>query len=126
MTEVTPSIDVENIENKDENLEDNKANNNGIVTTEEELEAYHIVRAILCKIIDSERITYKDTKNYFNILFENNTWKPICRMYLNSKTIKRMGLFDQNEEYKIQIESVRDIYNYTDQIISTLAKYNQG
>jgi hypothetical protein len=47
-------------------------------------------------------------------------------MYLNSKSVKRMGLFDQTEEYKVEIESVRDIYKYADQITAALVKYDQN
>lgn len=125
MAEVNTPTEQENPEEKEQESQEEPVKN-GIVTTEQELEAYHIVRAILSKVTDSQRITHKDTKNYFNILLENNTWKPLCRMYLNTKKVKRMGLFDKEEEYKVEIESVSDIYKYGDQVIATLAKYDEN
>jgi hypothetical protein len=117
---------VESIAKESEIEEDSEDENNGIQTTAEELEGYHIVRAILAEITDPNRITYKDTKNYFNVLLENNTWKPICRLYLNSKTIKRIGFFDDEQEAKSKIETVRDIYKYSERIKNALLKYDQG
>jgi hypothetical protein len=126
MAEVNPSTERENNEEEKQEIRQEEQANNGIVTTEEELEAYHIVRAILSKVTNSQRITHKDTKSYFNILLENNSWKPLCRMYFNSKSVKRMGLFDKDEEYKVEIESVSDIYRYTEQLTATFTRYDQG
>jgi hypothetical protein len=98
----------------------------GVETTAEELEGYHIVRAILAQITDANRVTHKDTKSYFNVLLENNTWKPICRLYFNSKTKKRIGLFDKEEEEKLELDSVSDIYKYSDRLRNALLKYDQG
>jgi predicted type IV restriction endonuclease len=98
---------------------------NAIIMTDEELEGYHITKAILAECIDSGRVTYKDTKSYFNILLDGNSWKPICRLYLNSKTIKRLGLFDGESEEKIVIESVSDIYKHTARLKASLAKHRE-
>lgn len=95
----------------------------GIETTEEELQGYHIVQAILASETVPSRITWKDTKNYFNVLLDNNTWRPICRLYLNSKSIKRIGLFDKEEEYKEEISSISDVYRYSSQLKAALEKY---
>ncbi|MEO0771309.1 MAG: type I restriction endonuclease [Cyanobacteria bacterium J06649_4] len=105
--------------------EQEEITDNEIVTTDEELEGYHIAKAILAACIDSERVTYKDTKSYFNILLDSNSWKPICRLYLNSRTIKRLGLFDGESEEKVVIESVSDLYKHTDRLKASLAKYRE-
>lgn len=98
-------------------------NGDGIETTEEELQGYHIVQAILASEIAPERITWKDTLNYFNVLLDSNSWRPICRLYLNSKSTKRIGLFDKEEEYKEEISSISDLYRYADQFKGALEKY---
>jgi hypothetical protein len=94
-----------------------------IVTTEEELEGYYISKSILAECIDTKRITHKDTKTYFNILLDGNTWKPICRLYLNGKSIKRVGIFDGEKEEKLEIATVADLYKYGDRLKAALAKY---
>ena len=95
-----------------------------IITTEEEIEAYQIVKAILREKIPSNKIVHRDTQSYFGILFDNNNRKPICRMYLDSSQ-KRIGVFDENKnETKHDIESVDDIYQYKNQLIEVASFYN--
>ena len=50
-----------------------------IVTTEEELEGFNIVRSILSEVVSVDEISYKDVQSYFGILYQNNTRKWICR-----------------------------------------------
>ena len=47
--------------------EDSPAATSDIVTTEEELEAFRIVRAIAAQTIDPERVFYRDAKTYMSI-----------------------------------------------------------
>lgn len=52
-----------------------------IVTTEEEMQGFYIVRAILYnKIDDINRVAHRDTQSYFGILLDDNNRKPICRL----------------------------------------------
>ena len=96
-----------------------------IVTTEEELEAFYIVRSILRPHIGSTRITHRDALSYFAIFQDDNNRKPICRLYLNSPTKKHIGLFgDDKKEVKIEIKTIDNIYDHSDKLISTLAAYN--
>ncbi|MGB1932800.1 MAG: type I restriction endonuclease [Flavobacteriales bacterium] len=95
-----------------------------IVTTDEELDAYRIVIAISRRVVSLEKIAHKDTQSYFGILFENNVRKPICRLYLDTKT-KYIGLFDENKkETRHIIESIDDIYLFEKQIIEKIKYYN--
>jgi len=104
-----------------ENLEGGK--DDGIVTTEEEIEGFHIVRAILHETIDPERITLKDRKNYCNVLLDNNIKKRICRFYFDSKQ-KYVGFFDENKvEEKVPIDRLSDIYNYAEKLKETIGYY---
>ena len=43
-----------------------------IITTNEELKGFYVVKGILCEIIDSDRITLKDNISYCVILLDNN------------------------------------------------------
>ena len=63
-----------------------------IVTTDQELEGLHTVRAILRGIISSKRIKLRDAQNYCAILLDDNNRKPICRLWLNTPKL-RIGLF---------------------------------
>ena len=65
----------------------------GIVTTEEELEGFNIVRAIASKAVSPVRVIYRDTKTYMGILLDDNNRKPICRLWFNSKQ-KYLGIIE--------------------------------
>ena len=52
-------------------------------TTEEELEGYRIVVAILRRKLSVDRIVHRDTQSYFGILLDDNNRKPLCRLHLN-------------------------------------------
>lgn len=58
--------------------------NSGIVTTDEELKVYHVIKTILAqhKGIDSNCIGYRDQKAKFSILVENNQKKKVCDLYI--------------------------------------------
>lgn len=94
----------------------------GIVTTEEEIEGYNIIKAILRQTVDVKRITMRDTKSYCGILLDDNNRKPICRLHFNSSQ-KYIGILIQKKKERFNIDSVDDIFKYTEQIKSTVAEY---
>lgn len=95
-----------------------------IQTTEEELEAYYIVKAILRGVIPAERVTYRDAQTYFAIFIDDNNRKAVCRFYFNSETNKRITFLDDNKkECHNKISSLDDIYQYADNIIAAASKF---
>jgi hypothetical protein len=97
---------------------------NGIITTEEEIESYRIVKAILRPYVDVSRIYYRDAINYFSILLDDNNRKPLCRMYFNAQSVKYIGLIGANKaSVKHEIKSLDDIYNFADELRATLEGY---
>lgn len=94
-----------------------------IVTTEEELEGFYIVKSICREVIDSERITYRDAQSYFAIFADDNNRRPICRLYFNSST-KRISTFGANkEETKYDITRIDDIFNFAQQLKESASLY---
>lgn len=96
----------------------------GIETTEEELEAFQIVRAILRTEVDVSRIFIRDQKSYCGILLDDNNRKPICRLHFNSKSKKHLGVFKDKDETRIEISSLEDIFQHADRLLETLRGYN--
>jgi hypothetical protein len=95
-----------------------------IVTTEEEIEAYHIIRSVVRTKVDASRIIARDTQSYFGILLDDNNRKPICRLHLNG-TKQYIGLFDNNKkEEKILLNSLDEIYLLTDRLLETVSMYD--
>lgn len=86
--------------------------NSKIVTTEEELQAFNIIRAILAEEIDLSKVTYRDTESYFGILYNNNNRKPICRLNLDSKK-KHIMIPDENKKFtRYNIDDLVNLYDY--------------
>lgn len=108
-------------QNKDEVIVDEESLK--VNTTEEEMEAFQIVVAILRRILPKERITFRDTQSYFGILLDDNNRKPLCRLHLNSGK-KYICLFAENKsENREQIESVDDIYKFEQYLLKTVQIY---
>ncbi|MCI5119672.1 MAG: restriction endonuclease [Candidatus Electrothrix sp. AUS4] len=118
--------DTQEQEEKPQSEEENLAqeDSNGIVTTEEEIEGYHVVKAILRESVDISRVVMRDTKSYCGILLDDNNRKPICRLHFN-RAQKYLGVMSQKQEEKIPIELIDDIYKYSDQLKATVLEYDQ-
>ena len=96
-----------------------------VVTTDEELEAFQIVKAILREKITTERIAYRDTQSYFGILLDDNNRKPICRFYFGA-TRNLIELFHNGKDSgeKINLGSLDEIYNHRNELHLTIENYS--
>lgn len=98
--------------------------NNKIVTTDEELQAFYVIKAILHNVIPAERVTYRDAQTYFAVFVDNNNRKTICRLYLNSSSHKRIVFLDENKkEIAYDIQSIDDIYQYGNELTDAVTKF---
>ncbi|HAY3544314.1 type I restriction endonuclease [Elizabethkingia anophelis] len=95
-----------------------------IVTTEEELEAFQIVKAILREKIPAERIAHRDTQSYFGVLLDDNNRKPVCRFHFGTSR-KQIELFHNGKDAgeRMLLESLEDIYKHRDLLHQTLENY---
>ena len=115
------AVDEEQIE-----VEESTDRNSRIETTQEEQEAYLIVKTILRQVVEAERIAARDTISYFGVLLDNNNRRPICRFHFN-RNQKYLGLFDENKnERRVPLESLDDIFNYSDALILTIGFYENS
>jgi predicted type IV restriction endonuclease len=97
--------------------------NDEVVTTEEELEGFRIVRAIVCNEVDVARVVARDNKTYCGVLLDDNNRRPIARLWLN-RSKKYLGVFDENKvETRIPIDAVTDIYRYADALRMSVVRY---
>ncbi|MFM1724046.1 type I restriction enzyme HsdR N-terminal domain-containing protein [Rhodococcus sp. PAM 2766] len=96
-----------------------------IVTTEEELEGFNIVRAIAVADVAPHRVVYRDSKSYCAVLLDDNNRKPIIRLHLNGKSVKFVTTFEDGNKVgtRHDIETVVDIYQLAEQIRSTVRWY---
>ncbi len=118
--------------NVQEQSEENQENPIGektdlIVTTEDELQGFYIIKSLSYGIVDASRITWRDKQSYFSVLLDDNNRKPICRLYFNNPSNKKLGLFDHGEgekqEEKISVSELDEIYQYGDRLKTTILHY---
>lgn len=108
---------------KEEQIEAVTEEENRINTTEEELEAFRIVIAILRRKLPIERIVHRDTQSYFGILLDDNNRKPLCRLHLNGGK-KYISLFhDNKKETKQPILTIDEIYLFEKELLETVSLY---
>jgi predicted type IV restriction endonuclease len=113
-------------QNEIEAAEKEKLADNKVVTTEEELEGFMIVKTILRQKIDSTRVSHRDAQSYFAILLDDNNRKSICRLYLNGSK-KYIATFDeQKKEIKNEISSLDDIFKYANELIAVVESYDKA
>ena len=113
-------------EDEQEELPENAVKKDGeVVTLEEELEAYRIVKAILRDVVDVDRVADRDLKSYFNVLLDDNNRKPICRFHFHRNQWK-IGLFDEEkDETRVDIDSLDEIYDHAEHLKETVQFYEE-
>lgn len=100
------------------------SNESNVVTSSEELEGFHTIRAIVRNLVPTKRVVMRDAQSYCAILLDDNNRKPVCRLRFNNTQKLKLGLFNgQKEEEQVALESVDDLYNYAEQIRATVALY---
>jgi predicted type IV restriction endonuclease len=95
-----------------------------VETTDEELEAFYIVKSILRETVTPSRVALRDVQSYCGILLDDNNRKPIVRLYLDRLEMQ-IGIFDNPDrsESKVKIEEIDDIYKFASRIVSAVGLY---
>ncbi|MDR3238222.1 MAG: type I restriction enzyme HsdR N-terminal domain-containing protein [Spirochaetia bacterium] len=103
-----------------EEVEEHKAK---IITTDEEIEGYYLVKAILSEKFDSSKVTYKDTTNYFSINFDGFVTKWICRLWLNSNRKSLILPGENKQQITYEMDNIHDLFKYRAELEASAAKY---
>ena len=111
------------VSNQLNSILDSEENNNKIVTTEKEKQAFYIVQSILQDLIPTQDVVLKDQVSKCLILYKNDNSKPLLKLYFNDESNLEIELFDSESSRKISISAVEEIYNYKMNIISTGNNY---
>ena len=94
-----------------------------IETTQNEIDGFLIVKAILRESVDITRIFLRDTQSYCGIILDDNNRKPVCRFYFSENKL-RIGLFDSSKkEVKHDINSLDDIFKFSKELKETITYY---
>lgn len=117
--EVTPALA--------DDAEQSDGQGNRIETTQEEIDGFNIVKAIMCKVVNPERIHMRDQQSYCGVLLDNKNTKPICRLHFNAASVKYLETFDAEKNgIKHKIEGVQDIYKFEDALRATAGYYGKA
>lgn len=94
-----------------------------ISTTQDEIDGFNIVKAILRSKLDVSRITHRDTQSYFGILLDDNNRKPLCRLHFNAKQ-KYLGVVGEDrKEIRHPINDLDDLFIHTELLLETASKF---
>lgn len=66
-SKITSALESDNVDKNEEEIVEEEIESK-IITTEEEIEAFYIIRGMLSDIVDPKDIFYRDTESYFGIL----------------------------------------------------------
>ena len=93
------------------------------MTTLEELEAFQIIRAIVCAQVKPQRVVYRDAKSYCAVLLDDNNRKSIARLHFNTGQ-KYIGLFDEGKkETRHPIDALEDIFQFSDELRAAVDRH---
>lgn len=104
--------------------EEAAAKESKIVTTEEELQGFYIVRSLLLDIVPSENIIYRDSLTRFTIFWKENRAQAICRFESTNNVIKQIGIPNPENDGKYEfhkIENIDEITKYSAEIRRSLS-----
>ncbi|QTD40598.1 type I restriction endonuclease [Sporosarcina sp. Te-1] len=98
----------------------------GIITTQEELECYAIVKVILKDSIEINRVFYRDNRSYFNILIDDNIRKWVIRVFFekNKNFIILNDAATDKERTLIEFDQPIDLLISKDKIINTALQFS--
>lgn len=120
---ITSALTPEEAEDEPDIKEEPSQSESKIITTDEEIEAFYIIRGLLAEVIPVEDIVHRDTESYFGILYKDNNRKPICRINLDTKN-KQILIPDKDKKFeRIYIESLNDLYKYKKQLTDVVKRY---
>lgn len=93
------------------------------VSTNEEWEAFSIIKEALKDTLDINKLFIKHTESYTAFLYENNSRKWICRLILNNSQ-KTLILPDENKkELKYPLIDIQNISQYAEKLSMVGKRY---
>jgi hypothetical protein len=95
---------------------------NKIETTQNEIEAYYIIKTLLSDTTEVSRICYKDNINYFSVLLDGKPSRWICRLILDKAKQYMIVPDDSKRDKRFDIDSIADIYKYKNELTESLKR----
>src|SRR5699024_1595575 len=93
-----------------------------IVTTEEEKEAYFIIKSIIRPLVDIGRVQLNDKQTYCAIQLDH-TRQPIARLFFGGINKHFTTFSEKKKQTRHDIEELNDMYKYADAIKESVKLY---
>lgn len=94
----------------------------GVLTTQDEIDGFNIIRAIGSRAVDPSRIVLRDAKSYCAVLLDDNNRKTIARLHFNSPTARYLGTFTDKDETRHSVQGPIDLYKFEKQIAGRIVE----
>ena len=91
--------------------------------TDDEMEAFFLVKTILRGIVDVRELYGKKTDSYFVVLYQNNSRKWVCRLVFNSAQKYLILPKGGRQTIRYAFASVNDMMDYKNQLIEAMKRY---
>ena len=89
-----------------------------------QIEAFNIIRGMLSDSIDIDKITYRRTETYLNILYEDNARKWIGRLRLEGKN-PTIAIPDNNKkEVRYPVSNINSLCEYKTKLLNAIEMYS--
>lgn len=119
---LTSALQVSNPTDTDQEPQIPVPDDDGVVTTQEEIDGYNIVRAIASRIVDPSRIVIRDAKSYCAVLLDDNNRKTIIRLHFNSPNVRYLGTFSGKDELRHPVVGAVDLYRFENLIAERITE----
>jgi hypothetical protein len=107
-----------------EEPEDDDGPAEATLTTQEEVDGFNIIRAIVSRAVDPKRVVMRDAKSYCAVLLDDNNRKTIARLHFNSPTSRYLGTFAGKEEKREAVTDPIDIYKHEGALLQRVEELN--
>ncbi len=114
--------EVKSTEEKSEVEEEKPDRGSHIETTQEEIDAYNIIKAIVCNVIEPNKISMRDCISYCSILVNDNR-RNLCRLYFDRAQKYIIIVDDSKNEQRYDINEINDLYKYADHLRESVKRY---
>ncbi|MCL2353603.1 MAG: type I restriction enzyme HsdR N-terminal domain-containing protein [Defluviitaleaceae bacterium] len=91
-----------------------------ITPSQEELDCYYIVKAILARAIDPSRVTLEKTKTVFSIRLDGKRNSNICRLNIGARAKSMQIIEADNKFQRYDFEDINGLYAFEKELIERI------
>ena len=97
-----------------------------IETSPEELEAFHLVKALLHPHGYGSRLSIKDNLSYCSVLFDGSVRKTVCRFFFNNAAKMYAVIYDTATGTRVDIAKVEQLHEHTEKLLTAVKAIEAG